>query len=624
MTVLRVREANEWVLPGSVAGWTGETFDPALFGDSLAPQTPPEGTRFSTGQDLYLLEGPSTAPPGAITVNPGTDIRTVSNASPAGSTFYLTAGTHTFTDAPTVFSQIIPKTGNTYIGAPGAILDGQNFNRTAFSGSLSTRHDVTIRYLEIINFVCLIDQFMIGADAGTGWTVEYCNVHDNQGGAIGCGSGMTVRHNWLHHNSQYGFSSFKPRILDPTGTYAIDNSIYDVLFELNEVAHNGDIDDEYSGTTGTGNGRNGAMKFWDTNGITVRNNWVHDSNYGGIWADTNNVNFVCEGNYVADNWGEGIFYEISYNGVIRRNTLIRNSYGKAATKTDNFPYTALYISESGGDSTVLPADLALSYIGGDDPEDGNVFIDNYGDVTLWESPDRFCNSTGNTSNALYVPLPPLTSPFTVCNIYAQKSITLTITEGSTVIAADAGTPILTQSGAVMRDIGRFVNGAGIQSGSVVISPTAMTLPATASGTITATLEQGTIASEPGLSRCRWKTKNWRIKNNQFNCDADVREDTYFATPRGNTVDTFPATIPAARNIALVSKSGANTGAFALSPYGGSVVPNAIVHDQNNVWADNTYRGAYGFNVLNAGDTPLAFATWQAAPYGQDAGSSLTP
>ena len=57
-----------------------------------------------------ILNGPTSAPSGSnvVTVNPGTDLATLSANSAAGTTFYLTSGTHTLSTAP-----INPKTGNT-------------------------------------------------------------------------------------------------------------------------------------------------------------------------------------------------------------------------------------------------------------------------------------------------------------------------------------------------------------------------------------------------------------------------------------------------------------------------------------------------------------------------------
>ena len=47
------------------------------------------------------------------------------------------------------FGQIIPKDNDMFVGAPGAILDGQGVNHTAFRQHAT---GVTIKYLEIRQF----------------------------------------------------------------------------------------------------------------------------------------------------------------------------------------------------------------------------------------------------------------------------------------------------------------------------------------------------------------------------------------------------------------------------------------------------------------------------------------
>ena len=59
-------------------------------------------------------------------------------------TYYLAAGVHTLGTGQ--YSQIVPENGDAFIGAPGAIIDGQNKNNYAF-----TQHatGVNISYLTI-------------------------------------------------------------------------------------------------------------------------------------------------------------------------------------------------------------------------------------------------------------------------------------------------------------------------------------------------------------------------------------------------------------------------------------------------------------------------------------------
>lgn len=74
-----------------------------------APSGWPSPDSYQVCGNSAILNGPTSAPQGAITINPGTDLANATNVAAAGSTFYLTAGTHT------ISSPIAPKTGNTHI-----------------------------------------------------------------------------------------------------------------------------------------------------------------------------------------------------------------------------------------------------------------------------------------------------------------------------------------------------------------------------------------------------------------------------------------------------------------------------------------------------------------------------
>ena len=54
---------------------------------------------------------------------------------------------------------------------------------------------------------------------------------------------------------------------------------------------------------------------------------MHDNNGPGLWGDIDSINTLYEDNVVVHNTISGISYEISYNAIIRNNTLIGNGYG---------------------------------------------------------------------------------------------------------------------------------------------------------------------------------------------------------------------------------------------------------------------------------------------------------
>jgi hypothetical protein len=80
-----------------------------------------------------VLSGPASAPAGAVTIPAGDNSKTIGLDSyiQANTTYWLAAGVHTL--GSTEYSQVIPKDGDTFIGAPGAVLYGLGVNRFAFT-----------------------------------------------------------------------------------------------------------------------------------------------------------------------------------------------------------------------------------------------------------------------------------------------------------------------------------------------------------------------------------------------------------------------------------------------------------------------------------------------------------
>jgi hypothetical protein len=329
--------------------------------------------------------GVPDAPEGAEVVDPGTDLSARTRNSPAGTTFWLSPGTHTL--ASDQFGQVIPKDGNVYLGAPGAVLDGQGINRAAFTQQAA---DVVIRGLTIRRFVASLNQGVVNHDSGPRWLIEGNIIEDNGGAGMMAGNGQQVIGNCLRNNGQYGINAYR------------NGGLSDLLVEGNEITGNNTDDWE---TQSPGCGCTGGAKFWAVDGADIRGNWVHHNHGAGVWADTNNNDFIVEENLIEDNEAEGFFYELSYNLILSGNTFRRNNIVKGrwrAERGDNFPVAAVYISESGGDPRI-PARTDIIDIR------GNMFSDNWSGVTLWENADRFCNSPANTSGLSCTPLVPLVS-----------------------------------------------------------------------------------------------------------------------------------------------------------------------------------------------------------------------
>ncbi|MFI2619652.1 right-handed parallel beta-helix repeat-containing protein [Streptomyces sp. NPDC018584] len=321
--------------------------------------------------------GPAKAPAGAVTVDPAKvgDLATKTKNSPPNTTFWLRPGRHRL--QPDRYAQVIPKKGNRYLGAPGAVLDGRKANQYAFGGSA---RDVTIRHLTVQRFVAPPDEGVVNHDSADGWVIEHATIQHNSGAGLMAGARQRVRANCLRGNGQYGMNAYKA-----TGR------LRDLVVEGNEIVGNNTDDWE---RRRKGCGCTGGIKFWAVDGADVRGNWVHDNRGTGLWADTNNNDFRIEDNVLETNDGAALIYETSYNAVIRKNTIRRNNWVEGrryADRGDNFPFATVYVSESGGEPRIRARTDKIEIY-------RNVLEDNWSGITLWENADRFCNSPANTSS----------------------------------------------------------------------------------------------------------------------------------------------------------------------------------------------------------------------------------
>lgn len=238
-----------------------------------------------------------TCPVGAVIINPGQNANTIAAGYPARTAFCFNTGTHHQ-------QSVQPREGDTWAGAAGAILSGDNVTADAFQ---ATANYVTITGLIIENYANAAQHGAIHGDNTVGWIITGNEVRYTSGTGIRVGNIATVKQNNVHHNGQLG-----------VGMGGLN--VADTLIEDNEVA--------YNNTAGYDPGwEAGGLKLTNTIRLTVRANWVHHNAGPGIWTDINNINTLIENNTVEDNDRIGIFHEISYAAVIRNNSVKRNGFG---------------------------------------------------------------------------------------------------------------------------------------------------------------------------------------------------------------------------------------------------------------------------------------------------------
>jgi parallel beta-helix repeat protein len=232
-----------------------------------------------------------------IPISPGQSIQAKVNSYPTGTQFLLKAGTHTN-------QRVVPKSGNVFIGEPGAILDGKNATDHAFEKGGS---NVRIKGLIIQNYASPEQQGAIMAMGTSGWIIENCEVRYNKHAGIKVGQKTRVLNNYVHHNGQVGI-----------------NGVGDsVLVEGNEVSYNNYQKKFAFGTV------LGGIKLVATRWLVVRGNNVHHNEGNGIWMDIRTQGAVIEQNTITSNSGAGVLHEISYSAIIRNNTVKGNGFARS-------------------------------------------------------------------------------------------------------------------------------------------------------------------------------------------------------------------------------------------------------------------------------------------------------
>ncbi len=138
---------------------------------------------------------------------------------------------------------------------------------------------------------------------GSGWVVTDNLVRWNHGIGVSATTGAIVQGNVIYENGQMGMSA--------RGS--------DVLIAGNEIYGNNTAGFNKSWEAGGG-------KFVFTEGLIVRDNFVHDNRGVGLWTDIDNIDTRYEANRVYNNERIGIFHEISYDAVIVDNDVRGNGF----------------------------------------------------------------------------------------------------------------------------------------------------------------------------------------------------------------------------------------------------------------------------------------------------------
>jgi parallel beta-helix repeat protein len=269
-------------------------------------------TRAPTTRTAPPTTAPTAAAPsrcvasGGVPIGTGDDAQRVVDAHGPGTTYLVKAGTHLRN-----FS-VQPKSGDTFCGEPGAVLDGGRSLQTAFFGRAT---NVTLDSITV-------QQYATGRQGGaihpdqeaSGWVVRNVTAVRNYWAGLKAADNMRILGGHYNDNDQLGIgtSSASGVVLD-----GLDGDPATV--DGPELARNHMLHESCDWESG-------GMK-WAVGRVTIRNAHVHDNDCRGLWADINAHGALIEHNLIENNREEGILYEISQDAVIRNNQIYGNGLG---------------------------------------------------------------------------------------------------------------------------------------------------------------------------------------------------------------------------------------------------------------------------------------------------------
>jgi hypothetical protein len=284
------------------------------------------------------------------------------------------------------------------------------------NSTIGNQAGVTVEYLTVEKYQPAGNAGVINPDSNTGWTIRYNTITLNVPGAgVLLGADNVLKDNCLTLNGQYGFQSVAA---NSWGRDQLTGGPYNLIVEGNEISYNDTCDFEglldnpsigwskhnpvptryrnpHCGQV-VPDGDQGGFKLWQTDGVTIKGNYIHNNWGPGGWADTDNANTTYTDNTITDNDAGAILEEVSYNFSITNNYIARNGWA-GGLAFNNFPSPAIYVSESGSDRTFggvpgcpktsCPDQASYS---NESVISGNTMVDNSGGVFLWQDSNRFC------------------------------------------------------------------------------------------------------------------------------------------------------------------------------------------------------------------------------------------
>jgi parallel beta-helix repeat protein len=291
--------ASEWTAELGAQAVTGPPAQPKQVRILVSAEPPPPPPPTGRGPQASIV-----CPAGAVNVSPGASIQAAVTANVGATTFCLRAGVHPITN------EITPKSGNTFVGEYGAILDGSTWSTSDLEDGVFRAVNNGVSNVTIRNLV-IRDGPEYGINAyltAANWRVENNEIRGFRNG-VSVGKAGIIANNWIHDNKGV-FGGPDPSL---RGGGIVLNCSSGTQITNNEISYNGQEQKIIVGTLNE-----------VSQNYTIAGNFVHHNIGAGIWFDGDGAGSVVENNTADDNAGPGIVLEAT-NGVIVRNNFARRN-----------------------------------------------------------------------------------------------------------------------------------------------------------------------------------------------------------------------------------------------------------------------------------------------------------
>jgi hypothetical protein len=213
----------------------------------------------------------------------------------------ITAGTAYFDAAKSLIYFPL----STFANPTGHIIE-YSYTTEAFNLDSNNPSNVTVENMIVEKYASTAQQGAVGGfHPGNGFVVSNVESRFNHGAGIEIGNDGQILNAYSHHNGYMGMEA---------------KNVNNILMANNEMSYN-----NFAGFSTTWAAA-GTKNTTITNG-SLTGNYIHDNYSDGIWCDGECSGMVYQGNVIINNAANGIAHEIAHSLVASNNVIIGNGWG---------------------------------------------------------------------------------------------------------------------------------------------------------------------------------------------------------------------------------------------------------------------------------------------------------